>query len=66
MGAMLMEWHERWITGPRDFTMEQYHEVLQARRAASSCCSLAPTKIYSTIGTGSRNPDRVPESVRLS
>ena len=64
MGALLVEWHERWMAGQRYFAMEEYHEVLQARRAAPvdlrspSAARRAPAvpphqqkPIYSTIGT---------------
>ena len=61
MGAVLVEWHERWATGKRYFAMEDYH---QAKRDAPvdlrspSTAHLAPAdplnnenRIYSTNGT---------------
>ena len=64
MGAVLVEWHETWMTGKRYFTMEEYHSDEKASRAtpvalrapsearlAASVQQTTQKPIYSTIGT---------------
>ena len=51
MGAVLVEWHERWRTDPRCFTVEACHEAFQARYAV-------PGSFRSAAGSWhQQNPD---------